>query len=261
MATTTTQLGTQKIFGFVLPAGANEELVKQTVVAIFTGLFLLTVFVLFVAPHFSDLVVAQNKVNKLEESTNNLTKTLDALDSFKQNVNEAARESVFLAIPVTFDPGYILLSIRKLASDNKVSLITYNLAGGEVSGNESATPGKGIAPALRPHLVSLQISGSPTNLINFVDSLDRYLPVATVSDLSVSEVSRIFISGVNEAKLTMNLTFYHMPLAPVSSDSLAGKFLTDQDLASIRTLSTYQRLGLLTQMTATPSGVGKQELF
>lgn len=253
---TTQQLGTEKVFGFVLPAGTSGELVKQTVISILTALFVLTVFLLFVLPRFADLITAANKVKDLEKTESGLTQTLDALDSFKQNVSDSAKESVFLAIPTKFDPGYILLSLRKLASENRVSLVTYNLVGGELTQKTAKT-----ATPATPHLVRLEISGPPLNLISFVDSLDHYLPIASVSELSISEISKVIIAGTADSKLSMSLNFYHMPLAPATAESLSGKLLTQKDLDNINLLSSYKRLGTFSTGGGVPAGLGKENLF
>ena len=257
MATTpSTQVGTEKIFGFVLPVGSNGVLIKQSIISGMTALFLLVIFFLFVFPRFAELVEAKNRVHDLQSKSDNLTKTLDALDSFDQNVSDSGKESVYLAIPTKFDPGYILLSLRKLASDNQVNLVSYNLVGGELKDAPTKTVGSAI-----PHLVKLEISGPALNLINFVDNLDRYLPIASVTDLAISEVSKVIISGSAESRLSMGLSFYHMPLAIVTADSLEGRFLTQKDLDDINLLATYKRLGSTIQNTGIPAGSGKENLF
>lgn len=248
------EVGSQKVFGFVLPAGSDGELIKQTIISVMTALFLLTVFFLFVLPRFADLAEVSGKVRALQEQSDNLTRTLDALDSFRQNITDTARESVFLAIPRKFDPGYILLSLRQLTTENRVNLVSYSLTGGEV-GATAAVSGAGLLP----HLVRVEISGQPINLINFVDSLDQYLPVGSVTELSLSEVSRVLISGFSEAKITMSLNFYHMPVSAAAAESLSGKYLSQSDIDQIDTLATYKRLGRFAQ--GTPVGVGKENLF
>lgn len=253
----TVQLGSEKVFGFVLPAGSNGELIKQTVISVLTALFLLTVFMVFIVPRFSELVVLAKKVKDLETKSNNLTKTLDALDGFTQNISDSAKESVYLAIPTKFDPGYILLSLRKLASENQVSLVTYSLAGGELKDAPIKTIGAGAVP----HLVKLEISGAPLSLINFVDNLDHYLPIASVADLSISEISRVIVIGADDSKLSMSLNFYHMPLVSVTAESLAGKFLTQKNLDDINSLVSYKRLGTFTVGGGMPAGSGKENIF
>lgn len=252
-----TQLGTEKVFGFVLPVGANGQLVKQSVVAFLTAGFLLTLFVFFVGPRFAEIAIESKKVKDLEAKSSNLTKTLDALDSFSQNISNSTREGVYLAIPTRFDPGYILLSLKKLASENQVSLVRYSLAGGELKEVVEKKPVSGAVP----HLVKVEISGIPLNLINFVDSLDHYLPIASVADLSISEVSQVIASGSNDSRLTMSLNFYHMPLSVVSPESLSGKLLTQKDIDNINSLIKYKRLGTFSTGTGLPTGSGKENIF
>lgn len=252
----TTQLGTEKVFGFVLPAGSNGQLVKQTVMAFLMAGFLLSLFVFFIAPRFSELASETKKVRDLETKSDALTKSLDALDGFAQNVGSLARESVYLAVPTKFDPGYILLSLRKLAFENQVNLVTYSLEGGEL---KEAVDKKSVAGAV-PHLVKVEISGIPLNLINFVDTLDHYLPIVSVADLSISEVSQVITSGGDDSNLTMSLNFYHMPLSLASSDLLTGKLLTQKDIDSINSLVKYKRLGT-TSGDGIPAGSGKENIF
>ena len=253
----TTQLGTEKVFGFILPTGANGRLVKQTVMAFLMAGFLLSLFVFFIVPRFSELAVETKKVKDLEMKSDNLTKSLDALDSFRQNVSGLARESVYLAVPTKFDPGYILLSLRKLASENQVSLVTYSLAGGELKN----IPDKKAVVGAVPHLVKVEISGTPLNLINFVDTLDHYLPIVSVAELSISEVSQVITSGANYSKLTMSLNFYHMPLSMASAELLTGKLLTQKDIDTIKSLTKYKRLGSSSSGVGVPAGSGKENIF
>ena len=172
------ELSSQKLFGFVLPVGLDAELIKQSVLAGLTAVFLLAMFLFFVFPRFTDLAAAQKKVSDLEKNVNNLNRALAVLDDFRDDVSLNTKESVYLAIPTRFDPGYILLALRQLALENKVNIVSYSLGGGEV-GKKEVTKGN-----LINHQVRLEISGAPVNLIGFVDNLDSYLPLASVSALA-----------------------------------------------------------------------------
>ena len=115
-----TQLSSQKLFGFVLPVGVDAELVKQSIYATLTALFLLTIFVSFVLPRLADLVIAQKKVSDLEKNVSGLNRALAVLDDFRDDVSIDIKESVSLAIPTRFDPGYILLALRQLAAESSL---------------------------------------------------------------------------------------------------------------------------------------------
>lgn len=250
----TTEIEVQKVFGFVMPSGSDGVLIRQSVIATFTAVFLTVVFALFVFPRTADLQKAEKRMKDLEAESKMLMGTLEALDQFKQNVTDNDRESVHLAIPKKFDPGYILLSLRKLAAENGVNLANYKLSGGEISGEEEK------ADTLVSHQVELSISGAPVDLIDFVETLDHYLPVATASDLSLSEVSRVLGSGLTDSRLSVKLTYYHMPSITVTAESFADNLLTQKDLDTIAYLSTYTRLGGFVGNVQL-SGGRKEDLF
>lgn len=248
----------QKVFGFYLPSGADAELFKQSVLAYITAIFLGLIFLIFIFPKFADLTVVSNEVSNLRKKVNTMNKTLDALDSFKANVPESSINSVYKAIPLSFDPGYILLSLRKLAQDNKVSLTNYSLSGGKTI-EEEKKPVKNSNIGVVRHLIKLEISGSPLNLISFVENLDKYLPVASVSNLSISEVSKILFKTTADSKLSMELTYYHLPILVDGKSSIEGKYLDLKDLDMIRTISSYSKLE--DSFVSTQSGEVKENLF
>mgnify|MGYP001569069691 FL=1 len=249
------ELSSQKLFGFVLPVGLDAELIRQSVFSGLTVIFLLSIFLLLVLPRFADLAVAQKRVFDLEKGVNGLNRALAVLDDFRDDISINARESVYLAIPTRFDPGYILLALRQLVLENKVTIISYSLGGGEV-GKEVAVTGNLIT-----HQVRLEISGSPVNLIGFVDNLDSYLPVASVAELSLSEVGKIFTSGGGESRLSLTLTYYHKPSPPVPAGFLLSNFLTPDEFSMIASLTAFKRLGTVTPSEGVPTTFGKENLF
>lgn len=247
----------QKVFGFYLPAGADGELFKQTVLAYITVVFLGIIYVAFIIPRFADITSLTVEVNKLQTKVDSINKTIDALDTFKSQVGEKGTESAFKAIPASFDPGYILLSLRKMAMDNQVSLTNYSLAGGKTT--DSVDSKQKTNATLISHIVKVEISGSPLNLINFVESLDKYLPIASVTNLSISEVSKILFKTTNEAKLTMELTYYHLPVVSGGAQGIEGKYIDLKDLDMIRAMNSYSTLD--STSIATSTGQTKQDLF
>ncbi len=250
------ELSSQKLFGFILPVGLDAELIKQSVLAGLTAIFLLSIFLFLVLPRFTDLAAAQKRVSDLEKNVNSLNRALAVLDDFRDDVSLNTKESVYLAIPTRFDPGYILLALRQLALENRVNIVSYSLGGGEVSKEAAATKGN-----LTTHQVRLEISGSPVNLIGFVDSIDSYLPVASVSELALSEVGKIFTSGGGESKLNLILTYYHKPSPPVPAGFLLANFLTPDEFSTITALTAFKRLGTVTPSEGVPTSFGKENLF
>lgn len=246
----------EKVFGFVLPAGVDSDLVRQTVLTYLTVVFMAMIFLLFIAPRFADLAAIGGKVNDLVKKEEILTKAQQSLDDFKNNVDPAARDLVFLAIPARFDPGLILLSLRKLAADNNVNLMTYTLGGGKVT-----ETGGGKSNQLVTHVVNVTISGPAPALINFVNGLDHYLPVVSVTNLSISEVSKILTQTSAELRLELALAYYHLPIVVDPTETLAGKELSEADKQLIGSLLGYSRLSTTPAALTPLTGTGKEKIF
>ncbi|MBI1872157.1 hypothetical protein HYS10_01930 [Candidatus Collierbacteria bacterium] len=137
-------------------------------------------------------------------------------------------------------------------------MTSYNLTGGKISEDTAVSPGN----QLNKNDVLVEISGPPPALINFVDSLDKYLPLVSVGNLSISEVSKLLLEGGADLKLEMKLTYYNMPITVGSDETLSGKLLSEADLRLIQSLSGYSRLESLPVSGAvTPSQGGKELLF
>lgn len=248
--------GGEKVFGFVLPAGVDGELVRQTVLTYLAVVFMMMIFLLFILPRFADLAVIGNKVNDLVKREETLTKAQSNLDDFKTNVDPVSRDLVFLAIPARFDPGLILLSLRKLAADNNVNLMNYTLGGGKVT-----EAGSDKGDQLVTHVVNVTISGPAPALINFVNGLDHYLPLVSVTDLSISEVSKILTQTAAELKLELSLAYYHLPVVVKAAETLEGKEISESDKQLILSLLSFNRLQVTPAASAPAPGSGNEKLF
>ena len=247
----------QKVFGFVLPVGSDGELIKQTILTYLGVGLMIIVFIVFLLPRLSELVTSSSAVDELHKKEVSINLATEALDDFKARVDVQARDLVYLAMPTRFDPGLILLSLRKLASDKNVNLISYSLSGGQIQGG---VPAK-TSSQLENHIIDASISGPADELLEFVDGLDRYLPIVTVANLSISEVNKLYVSASSDLRLDVGLNYYHMPIAMDSAKVLSSKLLSQKEYDLIRSLVGYNHL------LSTPSGTtsvetgGKKMLF
>lgn len=225
-------------FGFKIPTGADGELLKQTFLSYLSGVFLLVIFLVFILPRFADVATTKAKIKEIRTSIDRITKTLDSLDNFKNNIDENTLASVDMAMPESFDPGYILLSLKKLTSNSSISLVSYTLGGGKLTGDEKIG-------SVVPHRVNIDIEGTPSSVISFLDALAVNMPIVTVNDLSISEVGKILASSADLIKLSMELSYYHLPAEEKPATTLEGKYLTQEDFDTIERISKYGRLDAL----------------
>lgn len=246
-----------RVFGFVIPSGVDAALLKQTMLSVLTVVFLAMAFILFVYPRFADLNRVSEQVAQLEKRKTDYTRTLLELDNFSTRVSETDLANIYSAIPASFDPGLILMSLRQIAFDNGVNIASYEISGGKIdnSASESAKPVNGVVQ----QKVKLELDGASDKLLNYVDRLDRYLPVVAVSNLSISEISKVASSN-GQSRLALELTYYFMPTVSKTGVGISGKYLTDTDYNFVKSLMEYNHLSSGKELPVY-NGPEKESLF
>ncbi|MBU1200498.1 hypothetical protein KJ953_03085 [Patescibacteria group bacterium] len=205
---------TKKIFGILLPDWVNEEVLKKLVYS-FVGLVVaILVSSLFVWPRFSDLYKNERELVGLEKSLEVLSSSIDQVEGFKINLGEDKMTVLRVAVPTVFDPGLILSSLRQVGASAGVTLEAYEVDGGVIEAKDNL----GI---LKKHKVNLKLVGRSDRLIRFIDLLGNSLPFSVISELSLSEISKLFNQqGVSQ--LEMEITYFESGLAEVELDKIVG---------------------------------------
>lgn len=236
----------KKLFGMVLPEWMDEEVLKKLTYSILGLIFALLVSVLFVWPRFSDVVSREKKVNIKEKTHEDLLAAVGRLDRVDLVNDTEGVERLELAIPGSFRPDYILVSLKDLSRKSLVSMESYVFEGGGVV-SEDEEEKKGVkdekkVTKVKGHEVSLSVSGLSSNLIKFLNSLDESLPFSTVADMSISQVSRV-ISSEDESRLEMKLEFYELPRIEVGTESITE--LSSEELTLFEDIKGWYKPGNL----------------
>jgi Tfp pilus assembly protein PilO len=108
------------------------------------------------------------------------------------------------------------------------------------------------------HQVAVELRGVSQDLLNFVDNLDMYLPIVTISDLSISQASKL--TKVSETKLDLDLVYYHYQFGQTTPTTLEKSLLTESDYQILRSLTDYKTVGFSSEGMLY-SGSEKEELF
>ena len=239
---------TKKIFGLLLPDWVDENTLKKLVYSFLGLVVAVLVSMLFVWPRFTDLYKEEKELLRLERSFESLSESVDKLENFEENLGGDRLASLELAVPKTFDPGLILTSLRQISGGAGVLLETYEVDKGVVRVEVEETGKVEDGPvSLRKHKVKLKLVGNSNNLIAFTDLLGKSLPFSIISDLSLSEISKLFTQqGVSQ--LEMEVTYYESRLLKVSLDKVAGlstenKRLLDEIEFRVRPRTTVGETG------------------
>lgn len=242
----------KKLFGMVLPEWMDENVLKKLVYSILGLVVALLVSVMFIWPKFSEVANKEKKVRIKETMRDDLMAAVDRLDRMNWTEDVAGVEELGLAIPDSFRPDYILVSLKDLSRKSLVSIESYMFEGGGVVSKdeeekaESSTQDKGVKKSgkIIGHEVSLSVSGLSSNLVKFINNLENSLPFSTVADMSISQISKV-ISSEDVSRLEMKIEFYELPKIEVDMESITE--LSKEELALFEEIKDWHRPGNLIQ--------------
>ncbi len=247
-----TKIKRKKVFGMILPEWMDEEVLKKLVYSVLGLVFALLMSLMFIWPRFSEVINKEKKVAIKEETRDELLGAVSRLDEMDLVNDVAGVERLELAIPGSFRPDYILVSLKDLSRKSLVSIESYVFEGGGiVSGSEEETEESSAqsgvekkSEKVKGHKVNLSIAGLSSNLIKFINNLENTLPFSTVADMSISQISRV-ISSEDMSRLEMKLEFYELPEVAVGIESIAE--LSNEELDLFEEIKDWYKPGNLIQ--------------
>lgn len=235
----------KKLFGMVLPEWMDENVLKNLTYSVLGLVFTLLVSMLFIWPKFADLTSRQRKIKNKEKQEEVLSMAVKRLNEVGLVNDETGVERLKLAIPTSFRPDYILVSLKDLSRKAGVAIEAYVFESGGVVAEEETevkTEKKEETKRVKNHQVSLTVSGLPENLIVFVESLNNSLPYSSIVDMSMSQVSRVIISQ-DVSKLEMKIDFYEIVSGEVETSSITA--LTEREIGLFEEIKGWYKAGNL----------------
>ena len=222
--------GTKKIFGVLLPDWVDEEVLKKLVYSFLSLVVAVLISSLFVWPRFGDLYKDEKDLMKLEKSLEALSGFVDQVEEFEQSLDGDELKALEMAVPKVFDPGLILSSLKQVGVNTGVVLETYEVDGGVIRTEVvEAVGSKGDLVVLNKHKVHLKLVGRSDNLIKFIDLLGKSSPLSVISELSLSEISKLF-NQQGMSKLEMEVTYFEASLLGVELEKITDISSEDRQL-------------------------------
>lgn len=234
--------------------GIDDELIKQTTLTYLAAIFLVLVGYVFVWPRFADLMRIKANIKTAQDKSKEYQTSLGQLDNFKKVFTDYDRDLLYEAIPLSFDPGLILINIRNISQKLGVGIIEYDLSGGlvekpkdekaEKSNTAATEKSKKVQSNMGENTIELKVSGSTQALMDFMKSIEESTPLARISEVSVSTVSQI-ISGnypLETVTLTMTIDYYNYPMVSVLGQDISKSLISEADLKVIEEIKTYRRV-------------------
>ncbi|EKD53179.1 MAG: hypothetical protein ACD_61C00122G0012 [uncultured bacterium] len=237
-------VGYKKIFGFVMPDWVNESVVKNIVIGLLSIVAMLMVLILTVWPNLEVLKTKEAGLKSDKDSLALLKKSKDGMDKLAADLTESDQQRILSAIPQRYSPDGAIYNLRRISAETGVSIVSYTLPSGVILDTAGSPPTGGdkegmVSFASFP--VKITVAAQVESLLKFIALVESSLPIGTVSDLSLQEVSKLSrTAGDKTVQLALEITFFQATLGKTNINKLQP--LTENDLKLANDLRSYNLL-------------------
>ncbi|HCQ31167.1 TPA: hypothetical protein DIU27_02135 [Candidatus Collierbacteria bacterium] len=233
-------IGYKKIFGFVMPDWVNEETVKNLVIGLLSMAVMLMVLIFVVWPNLEVVKSREADLKSSKASLEVLKMSKAGVDRLATDLSDTDQQRILLAIPQQYSPDGAIYNLRRISAETGVSIVSYTLPSGVIL-DTMDTPISGPETDMVSFVafpVKLMVAAPVESLLKFVAMLEASLPVGTVSDLNLQEVSKLSrTAGDKTVQMAMEIKYYEATLRRVNINKV--KAFTENDLKLANSLRDY----------------------
>jgi hypothetical protein len=236
-------IGYKKIFGFVMPDWVNESVVKNLVIGLLSMVAMLMVLILSVWPNLGVVKSKEAELKSNKDALALLKKSKSGLDRLAADLSETDQQRILSAIPQRYSPDGAIYNLRRISAATGVSIISYTLPSGVILDTAGTPSGgdKGEMVSFATFPVKITVAAPVESLLKFIALIESSLPIGTVSDLSLQEVSKLSrTAGDKTVQLALEISFFQATLGKTNINKLQP--LTDTDLKLANDLRSYNLL-------------------
>lgn len=198
---------------------------KEYIVSIIAFLVCLILIIFVLIPELQDFWKARILANKISQQTEVLKNNLIFLTSLDTQTLNNQEELVINALPAAKDYIGILSVISQSAGRSGVSVGDYTVTVGVVG--VSQTVSSVSVPSIQ---ISLEVSGNPTQVKNFLSNLSHGLPISQITNMKLSDTN---------AQITAEFYFKPFAATPVKNDSVLSG-LSSEKQTTLKTITSWQ---------------------
>jgi hypothetical protein len=231
----------------------NEELIKRTVLVYMGVLFLVLIAVGFVMPWFGEVTKIKTEFVKTEARTKEMSQGLELLDSISGTITNTDQELLGKIMPLVFDPGRILGSLRSLSQSAGVNIVDYSLAGGSLEEGDAKK-----STTLNSTRLKVKVAGTTASVMSFMKMVEESAPLASVAEVSVGEVAKLIGGNGGMTNLSLTVDYYSLPIGTTDKLAMNKFIINEKDLATLTILKSYQQIPI-SNAVSVPGG--NQNLF
>jgi len=238
-------VGYKKVFGFVLPDWVDEKSANRTLGYVLVSVVMMFVILLVINPNKDNVLKLEAQYKTESERLETMKESKKSLDRLVADIAPNEQEAVFRAMPLDYSPETAVASFRRVANAVGVSVVEYALPGGVVyqSGvrefGGSSGKDKETAIDFKSFLIQVTVEGQISGILNFIDRVQKSLPMAFVSDLAIQEVVRVAEMGKSQSNVNLRLSVQYYQPVPKSINVAGLQNFTPGELALMKEISGY----------------------
>lgn len=231
----------------------NSPFYKKYKILILPSISVLLCFLILffiTLPQYSTLKSTYSKVDEIKQLNAKLadkTLTLQKInsDDYKNNL-----DSSFIALPLEADIPGIIGQVLFLLSSSGLKLETISFGGGGTAEN-----------GVSEYQTRLEISGTQTGLLLFIDKVNAAPRIMKISRLEVSSAGTSSVDRINSS-LTVTSYYQTLPPPTLKADQPVDLFnQKDQDTISKIKFSFETVSGVKYSTSSANSAIGKEDPF
>ncbi len=248
-------IGYKNIFGFVLPDWVDEGTIRLLVTFLLSAAAMLFVLIFFIWPRFDDLALKRTELSKGQEKLASLKNSKQGFDKLSEQIPEETQNLVLSAIPQNYSPENAVFLLRRIANETAgVSIVSYKLPSGVLfEGDGKKTDKKDVTEMVSflSYPIRLVVTAPVSALLEFIKRIETSLPFGMVSDVGMQEITKLAKSTTTKSiQMEIEVMYYQALVNKVDISKIDQ--ISPQDLALVKTLSEYSKVGSVVDTDVAP---------
>jgi len=271
MAKSSGLVGYKKVFGFILPEWVDEKTVNKFVGYVLVSLVMVFTLLLLVKPNMENAKKLESQYKTESSRLESMRNSKKSLDSLFQTVSNNEQKMVFRAMPLNYSPEEAVYAFRRVANEVGVSIAEYSLPEGVVFEEVAkeftgkAFKDQNTSIDYKTFVIQVTVNGQIGEILNFIDRVQKSLPLGFVSDLQIQEVVKAAELKKSQSVVSLKLSVqYYQPVLKSFNVASLQEF-SDSDMALIKELAGYESASVpsadVSYLQLVATGSGERSLF
>lgn len=251
------------IFGLELGINIDKRVLRVAGMVVVEFVVLLAAGYFLIVPRINAINQLNNSLELQQTQLNNMNQKLRVLTEFE--ASQARYDTVLKgAMPVSKDVGLVLASLRSLALESEIEVVSYSVDPVVVDEERQqaafGTGGERQTTRTESFRMDLTIAGQSAQVQRFLELVDQSLPIKVIEDMVIT--SGDVADVANFLEMRVEIRSYFLPLTQRANPSGLLRVLSAAEMELVEEMLSYRSLPLTAEGTLTETvPIGNQDLF